>query len=233
MSFDGMASYRNSDPTESLWAVAKNGLAPVRKYKVLKETAKTFVLEDGTVVRKEAMRNNYQLFYTNETSAEIVYRNIRKAFDPAEPECESNFEIVTNATIETLPNILIDMIHELCEDGMPSAETVKEWLLNNHDKNGRVNEEIKETSEDNELVQEDYSNLKDGDTVYYVDFNGNKVIQGVALGVRRKHSNSSMKYFSIDVPNDFMGCSGELLGEKVFINKELAERKLREGNQNV
>lgn len=128
MNFDAMSKYNHNEPVEHLWAVAKNGLVPVRKYKVLKEGAKTFILEDGTTVRKCEMRNVFQLFFTNEESAEATYRGLRKAFDPAYADTETNFDRIKDAPISDLSNILLDMIFELCEECVPTREDIENWL---------------------------------------------------------------------------------------------------------
>jgi hypothetical protein len=126
--------------------------------------------------------------------------------------------------------MLIDMIHELCEDGMPSTEVVKAWLVRvpNKEQSNDAN-----AAECGHSEHEDYSNLKDGDTIYYVDAEDNKIVQGVTFGVRRTNPGNSVRYLSLVLPNDFMGCAGELLGDKVFLNKELAEKRLRKDGENV
>lgn len=225
MSFDSMAPYNNKAITH-IWDVSKSGLVPVRKHKVANETDKTFVLDDGTIVRKNTMQNNYVFFFTNEESANVVYRNLSSVFDPDWLEPKSNFDIIASATISDLPDILIDMINELGEDGMLSREGIKEWLLR-----APGNEKHLVTS--NMPSLEDYSSLKDGDTVYHVNVEANEIVQGVAYGVRRNTPDHSVRYLSIIAPNDFMGCAGELLGDIIFISKELAEKRLKEGRKNV
>ena len=134
MSFNAMSNYHHNEPTEHLWAVEKNGLVPVRKYKVLKEGAKTFVLEDGTTVRKCEMRNSFQLFFTNEKSAEATYRGLRKTFDPTCSEPETNFDRIKDSYISDLPNILLNMIFELCEECVPTKEDIENWLKSTAEK---------------------------------------------------------------------------------------------------
>lgn len=128
MSFNAMAKYNHNDPVEYIWAVAKNGLVPVRKYKVVKETPKTYVLEDGNTVHKNTMNSNYQLFFTSEVPADVVYRNIRSVFDPSYADPKTNFDCIKDASLPGLSNVLFDMIQELCEDGMPTKEDIEEWL---------------------------------------------------------------------------------------------------------
>ena len=134
MSFDAMSKYNHNEPVEHLWAVAKNGLGPVRKYKVLKEGAKNFVLEDGTMVRKCDMQNAYQLFFTNEDAADATYRGLSKVFDPACATSETNYDRIQNASIPSLSRILFDMIQEICEDGMPTKEEIENWLKSDSEK---------------------------------------------------------------------------------------------------
>lgn len=113
-----------------IWAVSKSGLVPPIKHLVNKETAKTFVLEDSTIVRKETMENLYQIFHKTETEADETYYHLRKVYGFEEDVvCASNMEVVQNTNLAKMPKVLLDMIHELCEDGLPTEETIKAWLL--------------------------------------------------------------------------------------------------------
>ena len=114
--------------TKYIWLVAKNGLVPVRKYEVAKETPKTYVLDDGTVVRKETMQNNYLLFFLDEDEANKVYLSLRAVFDNGD-EGSTHFDTITKCTsTRRLSAILFNMIQELCEDGMPTHEEIERWL---------------------------------------------------------------------------------------------------------
>lgn len=46
------------------------------------------------------------------------------------PEAKNQFEILKNMTIDEAPDIIFNMIHDLCEDGIPSPEHIREWLEN-------------------------------------------------------------------------------------------------------
>ena len=74
-----------------LWGVSKNGLCSPKKYTVARETPKTFVLYDGTIVRKETMSNTYVLYYTDETKATQTYNDLRKVFDDTAVEENCNY----------------------------------------------------------------------------------------------------------------------------------------------
>lgn len=44
------------------------------------------------------------------------------------PEAHTQFEVMKNMTIDEAPEIIMNLIHELCEDGVPSPEYIKNWL---------------------------------------------------------------------------------------------------------
>lgn len=44
------------------------------------------------------------------------------------PEPTSRFEVVKNMTLEEMAKNLVPMLTELCEEGIPTEETVLEWL---------------------------------------------------------------------------------------------------------
>jgi hypothetical protein len=127
MGFNAMAPCENKATTH-IWAVSKSGLVPVRKFVVLKEGAKNFVLEDGTMVSKSTMQNQHQLFFTSEYAADVVYRHLSSVFDPVARNVESNFDAIKNASVSEASGILFAMIQELCEDGMPTHEEIENWL---------------------------------------------------------------------------------------------------------
>lgn len=44
------------------------------------------------------------------------------------PAPKSRFEVIKNMTLEEMTEQLIPMIGELCEDGVPCEESIREWL---------------------------------------------------------------------------------------------------------
>lgn len=44
------------------------------------------------------------------------------------PEPTSMFEVMKNLTIKETPDFIFNMIHHLCEDGLPTKETIATWL---------------------------------------------------------------------------------------------------------
>lgn len=52
------------------------------------------------------------------------------------PNAQTNFEVIKNMTLEEAPDILTNMILSLCEDGMPSKETIAEYLSSKPDTKG-------------------------------------------------------------------------------------------------
>lgn len=50
------------------------------------------------------------------------------------PEPANRFEVIKNMTVSEMAKGLIPMLIELCEEGVPSEETVQEWLLSNPSK---------------------------------------------------------------------------------------------------
>ena len=107
---------------EYVWAVSKSGLVPPRKHSIKKETAKTYVLDDGTIVKKNEMQNTYQFFFKSESAAETTYQMLHSVFDP---ELTTNIVAIRGANTDKMSEILFDMIQNLCEDGMPTKETIK------------------------------------------------------------------------------------------------------------
>lgn len=69
----------SNQETTYIWAVSKSGIFPVTKYKVVKETVKTFILENDAIVRKATMESCYQLFFMDEESANVVDSKRRNA----------------------------------------------------------------------------------------------------------------------------------------------------------
>jgi hypothetical protein len=116
---------------EYLWSVSKSGAVAPRKYNVKKETQKTYVLDDGTIVRKATMENTYQNFYTTELDAKFFYWHLRSmyGFDEMDEEPEFNVDAIKESTFASLPKTLLNMIYDLCEDGVPTEQTIMKWLL--------------------------------------------------------------------------------------------------------
>jgi hypothetical protein len=112
--------------------------------------------------------------------------------------------------------VLLDMIAELCEDGMPTAEAMETWLLSYYE--GEPDCQVKDT-----YNLENYDSLCEGDVVYYIDNNGN-VLSGKVFSIKRDVNSGRIAYLSVDAPNDFCGFAGDRLGKAVFINNELAEK---------
>lgn len=52
------------------------------------------------------------------------------------PEAQTNFEVIKNMTIKEAPAILTNLILSLCEDGMPSEETIAAYLNTKPDTKG-------------------------------------------------------------------------------------------------
>ena len=111
--------------TTIIYVVSKNNPVPPIAQKVRKETSKTFVLEDGTVVRKADMSDAYRRYFTENGDAETYYRVIAK---PLDAQNQTNIDIIHNSNSSKLANILFDMIQELCEDGMPTKAEIENWL---------------------------------------------------------------------------------------------------------
>ncbi len=117
------------EKTTCVFAVAKSGLVPVRKCNVKKETDKTLVLEDGTVVRKRTMSDRYTLFFVSEQMAEITHQNLSCVFDPEPHQQKTNCEVMRRAGVDEMAVVLFNMIQELCEDGMPTQKEIENWLM--------------------------------------------------------------------------------------------------------
>ena len=63
-----------------IYSVAKNGLVPVQKNRVVKETPKTYILDTivDKRVLKSTMSNNYVCFFTDEKEAKAYYKRRRE-----------------------------------------------------------------------------------------------------------------------------------------------------------
>lgn len=219
MSMDAMAPYKNKGPATKMFIVSKSGLVPVLEQQIIKETEKTYVLFDGTVIRKSSMRNEYQMFFLDKNIAETVYSYLHNAHY-SNPEPITNMDTIKNCiSPAALSLVLIDMIQELCEDGMPTQATVETWLM----------EKVEDTyhkQTDDTYNLENYDELFEGDTVYYIDHNGD-VLHGKVFGIRRKGEDGRISYLTVDAPNDFCGFAGDRLGKVVFISEELAKQNAK------
>jgi hypothetical protein len=217
-----------------LYAVVLDGVWYTTKFEIAKESEKIYFLANGSAVHKDIMHdfmsNVKMWYYADKKEADRVLRIKECSFLLNKyangRDCETRFDAIKLANADEVANMFIDMIHELCEDGVPSADYVKEWLLSEPDKGQNV------AACDNS-EQEDYSNLKDGDTIYYVDFASNKVRKGTIYGVRRYSHDNTVTFLSLEFVDDFMGINGEFLGKELFINEILAYRALRRGKKNV
>lgn len=202
---------------EYIWAVSRSGLVPPRKHDIKKETKKTYVLDDGTIVKKSEMQNTYQLFFQSEASAETTYQMLKSVFDP---EKTTNIVAIRGADADKMSDILFDMIQNLCEDGMPTKETIKDWLLSQPGCS-----QCDATQETNAIPIEDYSGLKNADHIYFVDFAHGYVKEGTVFGIRRAADNS-ITFLSVEFVDDFMGINGEFLGKELFISETIANQAL-------
>ena len=46
-------------------------------------------------------------------------------------EAKTRFELIKNMTFEEMCDMLVPMLTELCEDGVPTTEAIAEWLSGN------------------------------------------------------------------------------------------------------
>ena len=45
------------------------------------------------------------------------------------PEAQNKFELIKNADVGEISELLFNAIQELCEDGMPTHEEIADWLM--------------------------------------------------------------------------------------------------------
>lgn len=198
--------------TEKLYVVNTTVAVPVKTEKVFHESATMYLLANKILVDKQRMGTANYLYFTDKALAETVASYIKMSL--CEKPVVTNCQAIQNCTNTTsLSIILFGMIQALCEDGMPSHETIEEWL-------NTPAEEVNRQGETDTYGLEDYDELKSGTVVYYLD--GKNVVRGRIFDVR-KDKNGRTTYASVEITNDFAGISGSQFGKTLFMRKHLAE----------
>ena len=110
--------------TTIIYYVSKYHPVPPIAVKVKRETAKLFILEDGTHVRKTSMSDTYRRYFTEKDEAEMYYKKSTKP----EVSFNTNMCVLQEGDVNQVADVLFDMIQELCEDGMPTKDEIINWL---------------------------------------------------------------------------------------------------------
>lgn len=91
-----------------LFCVAKNGICPVKKYEIIKETPKMYTLNtyQTTRVFKKSMENKYCVFFTGEDAAQTYYEKVK--YTPNKPK--TNFDHIKAMSVEEMAELYVDLI---------------------------------------------------------------------------------------------------------------------------
>ena len=100
------------------------------------------------------------------------------------------------------------------------------YLISDDDKSIELSQEdaLKLAESIFSTATEDYTTLKKGDPIYYVDDEEHFVEEGVIFGVER--SDGKIESFAVDFKDDFDEFNGKALGVCFFRSKELAEHRM-------
>lgn len=117
---------------------------------------------------------------------------------------------------------LVERLREYAENAWPGFD-------------GRVSEDLKAAADALEALggprKEDYTKLRRGCPIWYVDFETGEIESGTVCGVHFK--NGTVDSFSVDFAcGDFDEFNGSALGKSFFIHKENASAALIQGESN-
>ena len=119
-----------------LYCVAKNGVCSVRKYEVIKETPKTYVINGGLSARilKSTMSNKFCVFFEDEKAAREFYESVK--YNPNKPK--TNFDRIKAMSVEEMAEYIFLYDSEYCcyciyngadhSNGYDCREGIQKWL---------------------------------------------------------------------------------------------------------
>ena len=134
----------SADEKKYLYAVVLNGVWYMTKFEIAKESEQIYYLANGSAVHKGIMHdfltNSKTWYYVDPDEAKRVLRikEVSLLLNQYANGCgaETRFDAIKLANVDEVADIFISMIHDLCEDGMPTAEAVTGWLLERRRKDG-------------------------------------------------------------------------------------------------